>query len=160
MPRLLLRSLSPRMPLYIIGLLMLTSCWRRGSTEQVQTFGPLTVGQSAPSFTAVTNGGETFNSPPPPGRFTVYCIQDSLPLFCLDDGCGDLGIYARSRDGRVVGMSDGKGAAVFGVKQQQGRPPRFTTSLVVICDPNQRIVGICKGATPHDLDRLVRAQGF
>jgi hypothetical protein len=148
------------MALYVIGFFVLTSCWRSGSIKQVQTFGPLTVGQSAPSFTAVTDRGETFDSPPPPGRFTVYCIQDSLPLFCIDSGCGDVGTYARSRDGRVVGMSDGKGASAFGVKQRQERPAQLTMSLVVICDANQRIVGIYKGATPHDLDMLVRAQGF
>ena len=134
----------------------LAACEHKAAIEEVSTFGPLALGQVAPHFTAVASSGEEFNSPLPPGKFTAYCIQNSLPPSCLDDGCGPAGQFVRNKGGRLVGICDLKGAGVFGVKGRPGHNAQLETSLVVLCDTNQRIVAIYKGATMADVESLVR----
>ena len=134
----------------------LAACGHKTAIEEVSTFGPLALGQVAPHFTAVATSGEEFNSPLPPGKFTAYCIQNSLPPICLDDGCGPAGQFVRNKGGRLVGICDLKAASVFGVRAPPGHNAQLETSLVALCDTNQRIVAIHKGATMADVDSLVR----
>lgn len=145
-----------RILLYAIGLLGPAACGPKVAIEELSSFGPLALGQVAPHFAAATESGERFDSPLPPGKFTVYCIQDSMPPFCIDDGCGPAGQFVLAKGGRLVGLSDRKGAALFGVRARLDSNSRLETSLVVLCDANQRIVAIHKGATIADVESLVR----
>ena len=139
-----------------LGLSGLSACGERTAIEEVSSFGPLALGQVAPHFAAATENGKGFDSPLPSGKFTVYCIEASLPSTCLDEGCGPAAQFVLAKGGRVIGMSDLKGARLFGVKARQDNNSKLETSLVVICDAEQRIVAIYKGATTKDVERLVR----
>jgi hypothetical protein len=97
----------------VIGLLWLSACGRKPAIEEVSSFGPLAPGQVAPHFAAATESGEGFDSPLPPGKFTVYCIQASLPSTCLDKGCGPAAQFVLAKGGRLIGMSDLKGARLW-----------------------------------------------
>lgn len=55
----------------------------------------------------------------------------------------------------MVGLSDAKGAALFGIKPRPDHGAELAASLVVISDSHQRIVGIYKGAGVQDVETLL-----
>jgi hypothetical protein len=139
-----------------LGLSGLTACGDKTAIEEVSSFGPLTIGQVAPHFAAAPEGGAEFNSPLPPGKFTVYCIEASLPPVCLDEGCGLASHFVVAKGGRFIGISDLKAASLFGVRARQDNNSKLATSLVVLCDINQRIIAIHKGAAIADIESIVK----
>ena len=126
----------------------------------VKALGPLSVGSDLPGFSGVSYKGKEIGPTTPKGKFFVHFINDLLPPSCLDDECGAVGKRVAARGGHLIGASDGKAAAQFGVKLISETPWRFNRSLVVIASANGQILGIFDSATMGDIESLVDKYDF
>ena len=124
-------------------------------SRECSNHGSLRVGELVPSLAGVTDTGAPFHTREPWTNLTVYAIADTHPPLRIDTGKTVPSIRAQKLGARLVRSGDGKVAQQFGMSVVAGKPLRYDTKIVVLCDTNCRILRIWKPAGVDDLDDLL-----
>jgi len=120
------------------------------------SYGSLEVGKQIPGFGSVSDTGEHYQSREPWTNLTIYSIAPEHPPCTVDVGEKVPSPRARKMGARLMRTGDPKVAKLFGMKVVHGKPFRYDTTMVVICDEKCRVLRIWTSAGIDDLDNLLK----
>lgn len=121
----------------------------------VKEFGPLSVGAALPSFSGMTGNGVEFGPTKPKAKFNVFFIHEAFPPTCLNNECRIKARYITEQGGNLIGASDGKMAALFGVKVVSVQPWQLSQSILVLVSDHGRILAIYEKVGTEEVDAVI-----
>lgn len=149
----------------LIPLILLFSC-TNNNLSRLEEYGPIKIGDSIRSFTAYSINGVEISHNYPKGNFYIHLVHDSLPPIVVNEEFGKFYKAVLDSNGVLIGGSDGKYAASFGIsnssKRQWNNKYKYSLdeSLAVCTDKDGEIIAIYKDVDQRDIKYIVKDLGL
>lgn len=149
--------------LIVFIIIVLCSCSRLNVTKvaKLYEFESITIGDTVESFMGYSINKKEVRHNYPKGNFYIHFVNDTLPAIALNEEFGNISTVVTSRGGVLIGGSDGKYAASFGLrykfkKQWNGNYKYYLAESLAVCtDQDAKIIAIYKNVKKSDLEFIV-----
>lgn len=134
-----------RLILLMLFLLFASSCKRAESVRQFRSFH---IGDQVKHYSI---SSEKYK----PACFFVFFVNDTLPVTCINEECGNIADSIVKRGGRLYASGDTKYAKRFDIALVSAEPWKFDASLLIIADREGKIIKLYTEVFPREIEQLI-----